>query len=111
MIFSNRHPPKLEGGVRDAGLVAAWARSLFADISQILRNGMLPEDQFDAIEEEVTFAAVPGSQAVAHPLLRVPTRVEVVRADQSGVVFTTAQSATSVTVATSAIGTYRLRIS
>lgn len=96
---------------KDENGAASWAWRLFGDVAYLLNGRLLPEDNFDAEESEVTFAAAGVGQPLAHTLGRVPDRVEVVRADAGGVVYVTARTGTAVTIAATAIGTYRVRLS
>lgn len=95
----------------DAAQLESWASDLFKQLALMLNLGVLPEDQFNAIELEVEFLGSPGTQTVTHDLLRVPVRVEVVRADQAGVVYVTDSDETTAEIETNAAGTYRVRIS
>ena len=95
-----------EEGIR---LLSRYAYRSFRQLSLLLNNGVTPEDQFNAEESEVEFSG--SAVTVSHGLKRVPDRVEVVRADQSGQVYVTARSELEVTLSATSNGTYRVRVS
>lgn len=95
---------------KDVQSLYAWTRAQLGRLAYVLGGRVLPEDQFDADEIELTFAAL-GEQNIIHSLARIPLRVETVRADQGGGVYVTARGTGSITVNATATGTYRIRIS
>lgn len=107
MKFAERPAPSRT----NVGQLADWAFDLFKNLAFLLNGNVLPDDQFNCTELEVEFLATPGTQTVDHDLHRIPTRVEVVRADQAGVVYVTASDETTAEIRTNATGTYRVRIS
>ena len=114
MKFTVQAPPNpSKTGDHDLSFkyLAGWAYRAIRDIGYILNGRMLPTDQFDAEESEITVAVADATQVVSHTLDRVPTRVEAVRADAKGVVYTTAMTSTAVTVTASVAGNYRIRVS